>query len=326
MTASMSAQKQKDKAFWQSINSGNYQAAVQYVAKKKLVLNNMRDNNNRSALHIAVNTGNYQLAEALIRDHINLNAQDNGGDTAAHIAARNKNFALLMLLAQNGADLTLVNNQQDTIEKIAESGELRADEESRSSRGPISLLKRLSSTVKKDAKEAVEAGKGFAQATKALYELNKNLVNNTAAGLKAGANYLNSRLPKPDEANQNLTNFYEDQFEKTRQAVGTTSEAVKSLTGLVDDGKKLVSTVNQTLVAAKPFIDFVNPPSDPNLVDHSEPNSETLPNINWFQNWYNMYFGRGYVRGVFSIAWQLTTNIFVLTWQWMWRSNPGGKK
>ncbi|MBI2774668.1 ankyrin repeat domain-containing protein [Candidatus Dependentiae bacterium] len=89
----------------------------------------------QTAMHEAVEKGNFQSVKVLIAHNGNVNARDGFGDTPLHKAARNNNFSMINYLVDNGAaidarnedndrpiDIALMNHKLYATERLLERG------------------------------------------------------------------------------------------------------------------------------------------------------------------------------------------------------------
>ena len=68
---------------------------------------NIRDNDGRTALQLAIIWGKYDMAEMLIKNGAKVDNQDEKGRTATYYATKIENVELLDLLVKNGADVDI---------------------------------------------------------------------------------------------------------------------------------------------------------------------------------------------------------------------------
>jgi ankyrin repeat protein len=75
---------------------------------------NARTNRNKTALHIAANSGNLEVLKLLVDNKADINAQDEWGYTALHLAAKREmgGLELCEFLVENGADICLRGGQE----------------------------------------------------------------------------------------------------------------------------------------------------------------------------------------------------------------------
>jgi ankyrin repeat protein len=75
----------------------------------------LTENNNSTALHIAVNVNDIALAAFLLKNKANPNIKDADGNTPAHLAATPDRINLFDMLIKNGADIKIKNKAGLTV-------------------------------------------------------------------------------------------------------------------------------------------------------------------------------------------------------------------
>lgn len=100
-------------AFMKAARDGDYDG-VRYYFEEGASLET-RDEQGRTAMHIAAERGFSKTIELLVELGANINAQDNHKETPLHRAARQPHAAATTaLLIMNGADITIKNRFGDT--------------------------------------------------------------------------------------------------------------------------------------------------------------------------------------------------------------------
>ncbi|WP_372715155.1 ankyrin repeat domain-containing protein [Ilyobacter sp.] len=78
-----------------------------------------KDENGYTFLHHVVTMGNYEIADFLVYNGVDVNIRDKRGNTPLHLAAELNEKEIFKLLLEYGGDLTIKNNNQRTPEQIA---------------------------------------------------------------------------------------------------------------------------------------------------------------------------------------------------------------
>ncbi len=78
-----------------------------------------KDNDGYTLLHHVVTMRNYEIADFLIYNGVDVNIRDKKGNTPLHLAAELNEKEIFQLLLEYGGDLSIKNNFQRTPEQIA---------------------------------------------------------------------------------------------------------------------------------------------------------------------------------------------------------------
>lgn len=96
----------------------NKLSTIQLLIDKGIDVNNT-DNNQQTALHMALSRRSYKVCDALMAANCDMNAQDANGNTALHYSIENNLDSISKCLIDAGADLELLNNDKKSALFIA---------------------------------------------------------------------------------------------------------------------------------------------------------------------------------------------------------------
>ncbi|NPD84761.1 hypothetical protein HNS38_08335 [Lentimicrobium sp. L6] len=96
----------------------NKLSTIQLLIDKGIDVNNS-DNNQQTALHLALNRRSYKVYDALMAANCDMNAQYSNGNTALHYSIENNLDSISKCLIDAGADLKLLNNNKESALFIA---------------------------------------------------------------------------------------------------------------------------------------------------------------------------------------------------------------
>ncbi len=73
----------------------------------------IRDDQNNTLLHVAVDEDIYELVLYLLLKKVNPNIRNSDGDTCLHLAMRKGNTGIVSLLVEHGSSLYVKNNKKE---------------------------------------------------------------------------------------------------------------------------------------------------------------------------------------------------------------------